>query len=474
MSWKCLYLLSIVLLFYGCNAPKEEDALLSTPAVHIDLEAIKQRGTLTALVDNNSMSYFLYKGQPMGYDYELLQSLAKHLHVKLKLKLVSGVENAIKKLNAGEGDVLAFPLTITKQRLSYVRFTNTHFNSHQVLIQRKPDGWERMSASTISDSLIRNVSALAGKEIHVLKGSSFVSRLQNLSEEIGGEIKIIEDSAEAETEALIKRVALGELDYTVTDQTIAAVNLSYYPNLDATTVLSLPQQIAWAVRKNSPALQASINNWLVSIKRQSTFMVVYNRYFKSPRTSLLRAKSVYATINGNRLSIYDDLIKQYAKTLRWDWRLVASLIFQESRFQNSGQSWAGARGLMQLMPATAARFGAADPDNPTQNIKAGIRFLKSLDKYWSETVHDTTERVKFVLASYNVGLTHITDARKLAIRYEEDPSQWKVVEKYLLKKSEPSYYKAPEVMAGYCKCEEPVRYVEEVLTRYEEYVLHVK
>jgi len=202
-------------------------------------------------------------------------------------------------------------------------------------------------------------------------------------------------------------------------------------------------------------------------------MVIYKRYYKSPRTSLLHAQSRYATINGNHLSRFDELIKKQATVLNWDWRLLAAIIYQESRFINKNESWAGARGLMQLMPSTARSFGATNPDDPQQNIGAGARFLRHLDKFWEGKIQDSTERVKFVLASYNVGLTHIIDARKLTIKYKEDPTRWVTVEKYLLKKSDPKFYKAPEVIAGYCKCEEPVRYVEEVLARFEEYKMHV-
>lgn len=471
--WRNFVFFGLMVLAITACKDSARHNLLITPQVSVDVDTILQRGYITALVDNNSISYFLYKGQPMGYDYELLNRLAKHLNVKLRLKLVSGVENAIRMLNAGEGDILAFPLTITKQRREYVLFTNPQFTSHQVLVQRKPDGWERMTRDALNDSLIRSSHELGGKTIHVLKHSSFVTRLKNLAEEIGSDIAIVEDSADAQSESLIKRVANGEYEFTVADEVIARVNQNYYPNLDVSTVLSLPQQIAWSVRKNSPQLLRAINKWLVQVKKEPTFMVIYNRYYKSPRTSLLRAKSRYATINGNRLSPYDEVMKENAKLLQWDWRLLGAIIYQESRFKATDESWAGARGLMQLMPATAQRFGASNPDDPVQNIRAGVRFLKNLDEYWSPTVTDSIERVKFILASYNVGLTHITDARKLTIKYGEDPTRWNVVEKYLLKKSETEFYTDPVVVAGYCKCEEPVHYVANVLDRFEEYKIHI-
>lgn len=443
------------------------------PVVSIDLNEIKERGFITALVDNNSFSYFIYKGRSMGYEYELLKLLADHLQVDLRIRVTSGIERAIGQLNKGEGDVLAFPLTVTKDRTEKVSFTNPQFDSYQVLVQRKPDNWRQLTREQINTQLIRKPSQLIGKEVYVMPGSSFSQRLKHLSEEVGGEIMINQDSTNAETENLIRAVALGEIDYTVTDNIIARVNAAYYNNLDVETIISLPQTIAWAVRKNSPELQLAINEWLAKVKKEPTFMVIFNRYFNSPRTSIIRLTSDYSSLAGNKISPYDDLIKEGAQELGWDWRLLAAVIYQESRFDPQGESWAGAKGLMQLMPETAKRFGVNDPESPRQSLRGGVRFLKHLDKYWSKDIHDQDERLKFVLASYNAGLTHIIDARKLTIKYGEDPTSWAVVESYLLKKSDPKYYRDPVVIAGYCKCEEPVNYIKAILSRYEEYKLMI-
>lgn len=470
--WLALFGL-LVLALLSCTQADKEENLLTTPAVIRDLDSIKQRGYLTALVDNNSISYFLYRGQPKGYDYELLQQLAQNIKVKVRLKLISGIENGIRKLNAGEGDILAYPLTITEERKNYVLFTNPQFMSHQVLVQRKQHWTADTGETDVNENFINDYKGLAGKSVHVLRHSSFKARLDSLEKELNIDIVIEEDSADAESESLMEKVAKGEIDYTVADEAMASVNLTYYSNLDASLVLSPAQEIAWAVRKNSPNLKQAIDKWLVSMKRKSTFMVIYNRYYRSPRKSQIRGSSKYASIKGDKLSPYDEIIKEAAALIKWDWRLLAAVIYQESRFINQESSWAGARGLMQLMPATAQRFGASNPDDPRQNIRAGVRFFKHLDEYWEKKVQDSTERIKFVLASYNVGLTHIMDARKLAIKYNENPATWAPVEKYLMKKSNPVYYKDPVVIAGYCKCEEPVRYVEEVLNRYEEYKMHI-
>lgn len=461
--------LLFLFLIASCTWKSNKEGFATAPEVTIDLQQIRERGFLQAIVDNNSISYFIYRGQPMGYEYELLQSLAKNLNVELKIRVISGIEQAIDLLNKGEGDLIAFPLTITKDRTAYLSFTDAQFNTSQVLVQRKPSNWRRMPPTRIERSLVRNPVDLIGKKVHVMNESSFKERLENLSQEVGGEIDIREDSATAETESLIEKVANGEIEFTVTDQTIAMVNAIYYPDLDVETVLSLPQQIAWAVRQNSPDLQNSVNLWLAELKEKGRFRNIYNKYFNNPRSSQTRITSDYSSLRGSKLSPYDDEIKREAKNLGWDWRLLASLVYQESNFRPNAQSWAGAVGLMQLMPATAIEFGAVDRANPKQSLKAGVLYLKYLDKLWSRYVQNSNERLKFVLASYNAGLSHVIDARNLAKKYDKDPSNWDDVESFLRQKSNPKYYRDPIAVAGYCKCEEPVNYVRDILVRFEEY-----
>ena len=469
-----LFLLLIFLSFSHCRNTTTEPSFLTEPSVEFDLNDIKKRGYLEAIIDNNSISYFIYKGTPMGYEYELLRYLCKSLKVKLKVKVISGIEEAIDQLNKGGGDVLAFPLTVTKERTNYISFTHPHYSTHQVLIQKKPANWRLQPPQMVEKKLIRNPLELIGKEVHVMRGSSFSERMKNLSQEIGGGIILKEDSAAAETESLIRKVATGEIKYTVTDETIAMVNALYYPNIDINTTISLPQQIAWGVRKNSPELQKIIDQWMVGIKRNGLFQTVYDKYFNNPRFSIIMGSSDYSSLTGNKLSPFDKQIKEGAKLLGWDWRLVASIIYQESNFDPKVQSWAGAIGLMQIMPETGDFLKAGNLWDPNQNIKAGIKFLKFLDDYWAKSVKDSDERLKFVLASYNVGASHVIDAQKLARKNGRNAAKWdESVEYFLSQKSNPKYYRDNVVAAGYCRCDGPVRYVKEVLDRYHEYKIHI-
>jgi membrane-bound lytic murein transglycosylase F len=464
-----------LLVLSGCFKSRVESKDDQNPAVQInsislDLDKIKARGTLKALVDNSSTSYFIYKGQLMGYEYELLSLLAKEMGVALEIILTPSIDQAFEKLNNGEGDIIAFTLTVTKERNKSVSFTNSHYTTRQVLVQKKPANWRHMKLHEIDATLIRNQVALIGKEIHVRNSSSYADRLHNLSEEIGGDILIIEDDKDVETELMIKKVADGVIKYTVADEDIALVNASYYPNIDIQTPISFPQQIAWAVRKNAPDLLGYINDWQGKLKKTPTYNVIYRKYFKNPRASLTRLQSDFSSVSGGQLSIYDDLIKVGADSLGWDWRLLAAQAYQESAFDPNAKSWAGAIGLMQLIPETGKRFGANNLNNPTQSIMAGVKFLQHLDRLWAKTITDKNERAKFVLASYNVGLGHVEDARNLAKKYGADPLVWEGnVAVYLLNKSKPKYFKDEIVKSGYCRGEEPINYVRLILSRFDQY-----
>ncbi|HSH53175.1 MAG TPA: transporter substrate-binding domain-containing protein, partial [Bacteroidales bacterium] len=430
------FLLVVILFSVNTCKDKEKESIASINS----LERIQKRGKIIAVTDFNSTNYFIYRGEPMGYQYELLKLFAEHLDVKLEVLVENDVEKNFKMLVDNECDIIAINLAKTKERDKIIDFTFPHSQTRQVLVQRKPDNWKKLTKDKLDSKLIRNQLDLANKVVYVQKGTSYAERLKNLSDEIGDHIIIIE-KADLEVEQLIELVAGGEIDYTVADENIAMVNQTYYPILDIETAISFPQSLAWGVRKEDDSLKIAINKWLKDFKKTLDYALIYNKYFKRPRSEKI-VESEYYTITSGKVSAYDDYIKEYSKIINWDWRLIASLIYQESRFKSNVKSWAGAYGLMQLMPTTAKRFGVNKNSSPQENIKAGVLFLKWLDqRFENREIKDEEEKIKFILASYNVGLGHILDARRLAEKYGKDPDVWeKNVDEFILKKSDPEYY----------------------------------
>jgi len=458
----------LLYFFYSCQdfqqAPQEKN-------LYSDLEKIRETGKMIVVTDYNSTNYFIYRGQPMGYQFDLLQELADYMGVKLEVTVSNDLSENFNQLLDGEVDLIASNLTVTKERKEFVDFTVPHSQACQVLIQRKPDGWEYMKKNTLEEGMIRNQLDLSGKTIYVQSHSAHAARLKNLSEEIGDSIHIVE--VDEDVEMLISKVSSGEIDFTVSDEHVAFVNQMYYPNIDMETKVSFPQNMAWAVRKGSTDFREEIDNWLSDFKHTKRFNVIYAKYFNNHKSSEMVGSDLYA-INSGKISAYDKAIKRYSKEIGWDWRLVASLIYQESRFKPNAVSWAGAYGLMQLMPVTAQKMGIDETASPVEQIKAGTELIRWLEERF-ENIEDRSERIKFVLASYNVGFGHVIDARNLARKDGKNPDIWDDnVDMYLLKKSDPDFYNDPVVKYGYCRGVETYNYVSQVLERYEHYKNIVK
>ncbi|WP_027470199.1 MltF family protein [Saccharicrinis fermentans] len=463
-SW---ILLMLVLVACTTETKKTKQVEMDTE-VDFDLEGIQERGKLKVATDYNSTNYFIYKGRPMGYQLELLEEFCNNLGIKLEVKVSNDVHDNIAYLKSGKIDLIAQNLTVTRERSKEIQFTEPHTYSRQVLVQRKHEKKDSAKAKIRFNHLIRNQLDLAGKTIYVQKGSSYVTRLRHLADEIGDSINIVE-IPDYEAEQLIGLVAEGEIAYTICDENLAKVNLNYYKNIDVETAISFPQKIAWGVRKNSPDLLHVVNNWLVRFRKTTKYRLIYKKYFENRRSTHI-VDSGFNSIKGGLVSKFDDIIKRESATIDWDWRLIAALIYQESRFLPEIKSWAGAQGLMQLMPETAKRFGVHDITSPQENIRGGIQFLKWLDSRLALRIDDPEERLKFILASYNVGLGHVLDAMRLAEKNGKNPKVWEDnVDFYLLNKSKPIYFNDPVVQFGYCRGEEPYLYVTEILDRYEHY-----
>lgn len=466
LSGVFVILLGLQMLLSGCISPDSKEQIVNIR----DLAEIQEEGVLRVVTSYSPVSYFIYRGQPMGYEYELLKYLEGHLGVSIDLKISRDFNDMFELLQSGEVDLIAYNLTITGDRREFLEFTLPLNTTHQVLVQRKPDNWRQFRIHETERMLIRNPIELGGKTVHVRRGSSYHERILNLQNEIGEDIDIIEADSGVTTEELIRMVAEREIDFTVSDENVARLNQAYFPILDVRTELSLPQQTAWAVRKNAPYFLESINEWLSHFSRQTDFFVIYNKYFENRRAFTNRIDSDLMFSTGGNISEYDDIIKKYAEDLGWDWMLLAALIFQESQFNPEAVSWAGAMGLMQLMPSTADAFGAEDPFDPEQNIRAGVAFLKWLQNYWTPHIPDESERIKFILASYNVGHAHVQDARRLAEYFGADPTIWDGnTARFMNKKSMREYYTHEVVRFGYARGLEPVMYVQNISYLYNHY-----
>jgi len=444
--WFCLPLL------FACVSKSDQGVRYS------DLEKILMSDTLHVVTLSRSTSYFDYKGVEMGYEYELAQQLAKSLGVQLKVSTAPDVAQMIQMLNNKEVDLVAYPVTISNEMKNHVDFVDHEYRTKQVLIQRR-NKQRRVDVKEAMD--------LIGLEVYVVENSKYHKHLINVDDEIGGGILIQTVSNEENEESLIEKVSKGEISYTVADDNIASINKTYYNNIDISTVLSHSQRSAWVVRRGSTELRDTISHWFNDIQGNFTYQYLHRKYFEQKKKY---AKDTPKYINSKKISNFDPLFKKYAAQIDWDWKLLASIAYQESRFNPDAKSWAGALGLMQLMPATALRFGvdSAGISNPELNIKAAVKYLTNVDGAF-RYIEDDEERTKFVLASYNAGVGHVRDAMALAEKHGKSPDKWSDVRIFVRMKAKPEFFNDPVVRHGYLRGEETDEFVSEIMLRYREY-----
>lgn len=432
------------------------------------LDSILSRKKLRAATDYGSISYLIYRGEPLGYQFELLRNLTEILGVELELVIESNMKEGIRKLNNNEIDLLAMGLTVTNDRLKELEFSIPIMTTRQVLVQKKPDGYLNMkTADEIESHLLRNPLDLAGKTIYVQEGTIFENRLQTLSDEIADTIHVVKDKRDVED--LIIAVSDGEIEFTISDEHIAKVNSRYYHNIDVKTPISFPQKIAWAAKKGQSGLVDTINSWLQQFNNTLESRLLYNKYFRNIRAkSIVRSK--YNSYSGGQLSPYDKEIKEASALIGWDWRMLASMVYQESQFNPNATSWVGAWGLMQLMPGVMEELGLDTNASPANQLVAGVKHLKYIERQIPEEISDSTERVNFLLASYNCGLGHVLDARRLAEKFGKDPNIWSNnVDSCVLNLSHKEYYRDPVVYNGYVRGKETFLFVKEINERFNIY-----
>lgn len=458
MYRKVVFLLCITLLLSSCSGKKQQEQK-EDDSVFIDLPQLKAEGEITAVTLYSSTSYFQYKMEPMGYEYDLIKDFARSEGLKLNIKVAENATRLLEMLEAGEADVVAFPILVNNSLKEDYLYCGRESQTSQVLVQRANKG----------DTILKDVTELIGKDVYVKPATKYYQRLKNLNEELGGGIHIKDIKKDTvTTEDLIAMVSQGEIPYTVSDDNIARLNKTYFWNINVSLNISFMQRSSWVVRKTSPELAEAINAWASEKSGSHVFKAAMKRYFelsKEPLTADL------PPIKNGHISPYDDLFKKHSKKIEWDWKLLASISYQESHFNPSVVSWAGAEGLMGIMPNTARALGVTPHElkDPDVGIRTGVDCLRKFRQGFSE-ITDPLEKIKFTLASYNAGIGHVYDAQRLAEKYGKNPQIWDDnVAEYIRLKSDPEYYNDPVCKHGYLRGSETFNYVREVLQRFDYY-----
>lgn len=413
-------------------------------------ERIKKTGVLRLITDNSISTYYLYNGEPTGFEYDLAMEFAKYLNVDLDI-VTPGWNNMFAYLAEGKGDVIASGLAITEDRLEEVNFSIPYQKIQQHIVHHK---------------LVfgpKNIEDLTYRTIHVARGTAYHSRLEKIKE-TGIEFNyILHDNTP--TEDLIRMVYDREIKFTVAVNTLAYLNQRYYPDIKiGIPIHKEKKSLAWAVNKQDSQMLEQINKFFLYANETGILHRITNKYYANiQETDPYDLKRFHQRIK-TRLPRYMQTIVDESLLYGFDWRLVAAVIYQESHFNPKAKSFTNVRGLMQVTTSTAEEMGISNRLNPTQSIQAGIKYLDKMFKKF-DYIEDDHERLLFALASYNVGYGHVRDAMQIADDLGLDGNKWQHLKTALPLLSKSKFYK--NTKHGYARGWEPVQYVKRILTYYD-------
>ncbi len=420
-----------------------------------DFDEIKKRRVLRVLLRNNAASYFLYRGELMGFEYDLAQAFARYHGLRLEVVVAPRHEEFSTWLLEGKADMaMGFLEPSELQRALGVGYSQPYHYVRQHIVVAEKD-----SASRLSD--------LADHTISVKRDSNYSQSLAIMQRQ-GAGFDLLEIDDNMEIEQLIKAVSDGDYQATMADEHVLNIELAKSVKVKSAYTLDLETSHAIALRDSNTALKKELDIFIKRTYKGEFYNVLYQKYFKNRRSVQKLARGRIVDTQDGQISPYDDLVQKYARRYGFDWRLITAQMFQESRFNPEAKSFSGARGLMQLMPRTALTLGLKNVDKPDDNIEAGIKYMDWLRDRFDKAL-PVGERLWFSLAAYNAGAGHVHDARRLARQVGLDPDRWFAnTESAILLLSKKKY--SSKARYGFVNGSEPVNYVRNIKQRFEAYV----
>jgi len=435
----------VAMLLAGCTGEAEK--------AQSPLEAIRESGELRVITRNAPTTYYYGREGKEGLEYDLVRRLADDLGVDLHLVVKDSVAATLDALAKGQGHLAAAGLTRTAEREERFAFGPPYQRVQQQVVCRRggavPADWEDLPDVGL---LVRG-------------GTSYVERLRDIRQ-------VIHDLEWREARALssdqiLAKVWRGEVDCTVADSNIVAVNQRYYPELVVAFPLTEQQELAWALPKGAQALKKRLADWFAEQRAGNELAAIRERYYGHVQVFDYVDIATFKQRIASRLPRFKGTFQEWAARYDFPWELIAAQAYQESHWRPRAESPTGVRGLMMLTRVTAHSLGIEDRLDAEASIRGGVEYLRKMMERLPEDIQEP-DRTWIALAAYNVGMGHIWDARRLARRFDRDPDQWNTLKEMLPLLTRPKYYK--ELPYGYARGTEPVNYVERI-RQYSE-ILH--
>ena len=456
--WWFIGILSLLICVASLSVPKKIKQTIESPngALNTKIEHADAKKTITFVTTNSSNTYYIDSNQKhAGLEYDLANLFVKELGNDYKIKFI--VENAfsdvLSTLLNNKATIAAADITVTESRKKNMIFTEPYLDVQQQIAYNRETKLPP-----------RNVAALKNERITVPAGTSFVERLQELNNTKDANLTwdVQENTS---SERLLEALANQEIDFTIADNHLLSVVQYYYPNIGMGFSIGKPEKIAWALPENAdPKLVARINKFFKKIKANGTLANLIDRYHGNTKRLNPFDVKTFLSKSQTLLPKYVRLFKGAQDATDVDWRLLAAISYQESHWNTFNTSPTNVRGLMMLTEDTSDMMKVSDRLDPKQSIPAGAKFFLWIKDHFPERIQDQ-DRTYMALASYNIGVGHVEDARVLAQRLKLDPDRWADIKKTLPMLTEPRYY--VNAKHGYCGCAQPVIYTESIRSYYK-------
>lgn len=437
-GWVALVILLCCL--WGCRPPAAPLMPAPQPVTSLD--------HLIVLTQSNSHCYLADQGRPTGFEYELVKAFADAIGARLTIRPMNNPEEMVQALNQGQGHLIAANLPVTNPWADQLRFSQGYLQVTPQII------------SAQHDEVITSPWQLAGKTVHVPRGTAHQATLERLAAQ-GVPLTIVAWDQFSE-EDLIAQVARGEIEATLVHSNVATLYSRHYPSVSAIDAIGDRVPLAWAVHPDATHLLRQINRFLDQAGEDGFLAALNRQYYVHPPGMEASDFKGFQKKLKSRLPRLEGMIQHAAHQVRLDWELLVSVIYQESMFDPNALGPRGSCGLMQIQPELLPPEQMNHIWDPAVNIRTGSAYLKWL--YDGFEPAEDPDRLMITLAAYNAGKGHINDARMLARRLGKDPNRWSSLELTLPLLKLKKYYR--QARHGYCRGDQVVAYVQQVITYY--------
>jgi len=421
---------------------------IPTPApTHLD--KIKEKKRLDVVILNSPTVYFVGPERDLGFEYELITLYAKDINVDINFTVVNTVDEALDLSRKGVGDITVAGLSITDERKKEFLFGPKYYNVQEQMICHRGMYKQKNFPKDMED--------LSGLKIVVGQSTSYEQTLKELEENYP-QMKV-DYEADLSTEQLLEKVWKREIDCTVADSNVFAINQRYYPELAMAFAVGERKNLAWVLRSGDDSLKDDLYQWINRCGQAGKMTELRDFYYSYQNIFDYYDTKVFYKRMKSRLPKYENYFKKAGEKYDIPWVLLAAQSYQESHWNARAKSYTGVRGMMMLTLATAKHLGIKNRMDAKQSIYGGAKYIAQLEKRFSDKVTGMN-RVAFALAAYNVGMGHMHDAQTLARQMNKNPYSWRDIKKVLPLLSQKKYYK--QLKYGYARGSEPVRYVNAI------------